>query len=289
MQHLATAKLNVMKECDYLQKQKISSLPYKAVTIEQLIAELRPSMLRNSLVISPAGMKIVKSEALTLTSGKTLTLTQIEAIYRLTHAASGESEDIHVTGEGSDSLDKSCNKAMTDALKYALRQTFLIETGDDDPDKFAPGERAAKQEPPKQESPPSNGKPANDHAPALSKEAAEAAKPIMEKLYAWIDHAEKTGEVLSREHVLDELREAAKKLGLPANQLMRYVVAPVMEHYFIAAIKLAGSYEDGERLLKQLDEPDTKKLLTFAMHANLRSNLSKQQAEIKRRTDAVLV
>ena len=35
------------------------------------------------------------------------------------------------SGEGSDTGDKASNKALTGAYKYALRQTFCIETGDD--------------------------------------------------------------------------------------------------------------------------------------------------------------
>jgi hypothetical protein len=42
---------------------------------------------------------------------------------------------VTAVGEGTDYGDKSCNKSMTVGLKYALRQTLLIETGDD-PDQF---------------------------------------------------------------------------------------------------------------------------------------------------------
>jgi hypothetical protein len=62
--------------------------------------------------------------------------------YRLTHASSGESEDCQVLGEASDAGDKAAPKALTGAYKYFLRQTFLIETGDD-PDRYASADQEA--------------------------------------------------------------------------------------------------------------------------------------------------
>ena len=60
--------------------------------------------------------------------------------FRFIHTASGDYIDVPILGEASDVGDKASNKAMTAALKYALRQTFLIETGDD-PDKHPSGEQ----------------------------------------------------------------------------------------------------------------------------------------------------
>ena len=62
--------------------------------------------------------------------------------FTFTHGASGTSLTAYAMGEGTDSGDKSSNKAMTAALKYALRQTLLIETGDD-PDEHSPEEIVA--------------------------------------------------------------------------------------------------------------------------------------------------
>ena len=81
-------------------------------------------------------------------SGKSLRICRIISTYRLSHI-SGQYEDIQVLGEGSDSLDKAANKAMTVAYKYALRQAFLIETGDDDPDRH--GSDATLADKPKQQ------------------------------------------------------------------------------------------------------------------------------------------
>src|SRR5262249_36903978 len=51
-------------------------------------------------------------------------------------------EDCQVLGEASDAGDKAAPKALTGAYKYFLRQTFLIETGDD-PDRYASADQEA--------------------------------------------------------------------------------------------------------------------------------------------------
>ena len=55
-------------------------------------------------------------------------------VFRFIHAPSQTHIDVEVRGEGNDSLDKASYKAATGALKYAIRQAFLIETGDDPDD-----------------------------------------------------------------------------------------------------------------------------------------------------------
>ena len=47
------------------------------------------------------------------------------------HVESGEQAFVEVFAEASDQGDKRASKAMTLAKKYALREFFLIETGDD--------------------------------------------------------------------------------------------------------------------------------------------------------------
>ena len=59
------------------------------------------------------------------------------------YAADGSSIFAVTTGEGMDSADKSTNKAMAAAMKYAMFQTFCIpteEAANDDPDRETPPE-----------------------------------------------------------------------------------------------------------------------------------------------------
>jgi hypothetical protein len=63
--------------------------------------------------------------------------------YRWTHAPSGTYTMVSARSEGSDSGDKAINKAATGSYKYGLRQSLVIETGDD-PDTFSSAEQERK-------------------------------------------------------------------------------------------------------------------------------------------------
>jgi|GEM_PF-4547377 len=54
--------------------------------------------------------------------------------YTLACGDTGATITTRWTGEAADSQDKGINKAATAALKYWLLKTFLISTGDEDPD-----------------------------------------------------------------------------------------------------------------------------------------------------------
>ena len=56
----------------------------------------------------------------------TMTFFLIEADATFTDSESGESETIHCVGAGTDTLDKGIYKALTGALKYAMRMDFMI-------------------------------------------------------------------------------------------------------------------------------------------------------------------
>ena len=55
-------------------------------------------------------------------------------VFRFDHAETQTFFEAEAEGWGSDTLDKAANKAATVALKYALRQPLLLETGDDEED-----------------------------------------------------------------------------------------------------------------------------------------------------------
>jgi hypothetical protein len=66
----------------------------------------------------------------TAKGGTQITNTLIKGTTRFTHAPSRTYIVVKAYGEGSDAGDKSTKKAATGLYKYALRQTFMIETGD---------------------------------------------------------------------------------------------------------------------------------------------------------------
>lgn len=137
----------VMQEVGYVRKSRAANLNYTFAGESALISALRPAMVENGIYMHVMEIKNVTRESYTTAKGTAMVNTVISAIIRFTHAPSGTSVDVASTGEGSDAGDKSANKAMTGLYKYAMRQTFCIETGDD-PDKFASEEHLPKEKAP---------------------------------------------------------------------------------------------------------------------------------------------
>jgi hypothetical protein len=140
--NLASAKLAVMAAVPYVRKHKAEHLNYSFAGEADLIASLRPAMLANGLTVAPIGVAVLEQGRYQTLKGGLLNHVVAAVTYRLTHAPSGESEDCQVLGEASDAGDKAAPKALTGAYKYFLRQTFLIETGDD-PDRYASADQEA--------------------------------------------------------------------------------------------------------------------------------------------------
>lgn len=130
----------IMQDVGYVKKVKAPNLNYTFAGEAALIAALRPAMVENGVYMHVAAVHRVTRENYTTKSGTPMVNTLIEATVRFTHAPSASTIEVYAVGEGSDAGDKSANKAMTGLYKYALRQTFCIETGND-PDKYASEER----------------------------------------------------------------------------------------------------------------------------------------------------
>jgi hypothetical protein len=139
---LASAKLAVMAAVPYVRKHKAEHLNYSFAGEADLIASLRPAMLAHGLTVAPIGVTVLEQGRYQTLKGGLLNHVVAAVTYRLTHAPSGESEDCQVLGEASDAGDKAAPKALTGAYTYFLRQTFLIETGDD-PDRYASADQEA--------------------------------------------------------------------------------------------------------------------------------------------------
>ena len=130
----------VMNEVGYVKKSRSAGVNYSFAGEAALIAAIRPAMVENGIYMHVLKIDNVTRENITTAKGAQMINTMITATIRFTHAPSGTFIDSASTGEGFDSGDKSANKAMTGLYKYAMRQTFCIETGDD-PDKYPSEER----------------------------------------------------------------------------------------------------------------------------------------------------
>lgn len=112
---------------------------YKAVGESDVLSAVKPIEREYGVYSYPVSRKIIDTNVLTTTSeydGKVTEKNQlfmrIETVYRFVNMDNtAEYIDITTYGDGVDSQDKACGKAMTYADKYALLKAYKIETGDD--------------------------------------------------------------------------------------------------------------------------------------------------------------
>lgn len=139
-----TAILAVYGEVEYVQKKgKVNGQggpSYSFAGEADIISALRPHLVRHGLTASVTKLRNRKVREFETKSQTLWANTTLEARVTFRHAPSGTKTHVWTAGEGSDSGDKGTPKALTGALKYALRQTFLLETGDD-PDKQSSAEQ----------------------------------------------------------------------------------------------------------------------------------------------------
>ena len=112
---------------------------YKAVGEADVLAAVKPLEAKYKVYSYPCSRKVIDSDIMTVTktyNGNT-TETQklfmrVETIYRFVDTEKPE-DFIEITtyGDGVDSQDKACGKAMTYADKYALLKAYKIITGED--------------------------------------------------------------------------------------------------------------------------------------------------------------
>lgn len=126
MKNLAKAICQVMAAASHVQKTGNNSFHgYAYASDADLLRVIQPAMAKAELAMVPTQVGQVDKQ---LDKGKVQTDVHVQ--YTLVHS-SGESMTVQAIGRGIDKEDKGPYKAMTGALKYALRQTFLVPTGDD--------------------------------------------------------------------------------------------------------------------------------------------------------------
>jgi hypothetical protein len=195
------AKLAVMQEVEYVQKNGTMKQGgggnYKYVTVDDVIARLRPKMIEHEIHFAPTKMELMAQEAYTTKGGSAMNRIVLGVAYRLTHA-SGSFEDGFAVGEGTDAGDKACNKAMTAAKKYALLQSFCLETGEDDPDHHASEEQERKPNGATKAASNGNGKTSDPNAVAREEFKAKIVgmrrKDLMNALDKFESHADAAAE-----------------------------------------------------------------------------------------------
>lgn len=107
---------------------------YKFRGIDDVYNALSPFLAKHRLCILPRvlGREVVER---TTAKGGAIFYTTVEVEFDFVSAEDGSSHTIKTFGEAMDSGDKSTNKAMSAAYKYAAMQAFCIPTeGDNDAD-----------------------------------------------------------------------------------------------------------------------------------------------------------
>lgn len=171
--NIHTAIMAVYNAVGFVQKErsKEGGVPYAYAGEAALIEALRPALVEAGIYMSVLSVKDVVRDVYETSRGAAMNRTCITVTVRFTHAASETYIDVESVGEGADVGDKSAPKALTGAFKYALRQTFCIETGDD-PDHSASAPRTQALRP---------GNP--PHVP-IDLEASEKQKGMIHALLA---------------------------------------------------------------------------------------------------------
>ena len=114
---------------------------YKFRALDDVCNAMHPLLAKHGIVTVPS-VQNVHTDQYTSKSGGNMIHAVVTMQYRFV-AEDGSFEAATTVGEGADSSDKACNKAMSAAYKYALCQTFNIPTEDGDADSPAVGAAAA--------------------------------------------------------------------------------------------------------------------------------------------------
>jgi len=105
--------------------------------IDDVMNALYPVLSKNGLFLAPEVLEHTREERQTQRGGN-LIYSVMKIKYTL-YAEDGSNVSATVIGEGMDSADKSSNKAMSVAMKYAMFQLFCIPTEEMlDPDASSP-------------------------------------------------------------------------------------------------------------------------------------------------------
>lgn len=154
------AMLSIMRGIGAIKKSKEVTFgeKYKYRGIDQVYEAVHPLMIEFGVYMTAEILDRHREERQTARGGAMI-YTQLRMRYHF-HAEDGSSVLTEVEGEGMDTSDKSSNKAMSVAHKYAILQAFCVPTEDfEDADKekhdLKPRQVPAKQQAPAtQQTPP---------------------------------------------------------------------------------------------------------------------------------------
>jgi ERF superfamily. len=140
------AIINVMGDIGHIGKdQHNRQQNYAYRGIEDVMNALQPLLIKHKLAIIPSVQEIRREERSSKSGG--VIMHSIATVQYTFMAEDGSTIVVTVVGEGMDSGDKSVNKALSSAYKYACFQAFCIPTEelvDSETETHEPDVRSAK-------------------------------------------------------------------------------------------------------------------------------------------------
>ncbi len=128
----------IMRDIGAIEKgRKNQQQGYQFRGIDDMYVAIQPSLIKHGVFVCPS-VTDQKREDRQTKNGGTLIYT-ILTVKHTFYAPDGSSVEVVTVGEAMDSGDKSANKAMSAAMKYALIEVFSIPTeGDNDTENHSP-------------------------------------------------------------------------------------------------------------------------------------------------------
>lgn len=159
MAKIHEAMAAIMADCPAIsksQKNQQQGFMYRGVDVVMNV--LQPLMIKHKVFVAPEVLDCTREERTTQRGGN-LIYTTLKVRYTF-YCDDGSSVSAIVQGEGMDSADKSSNKAMSVAFKYACFQVFCIPTEEMiDPDSDTPPDSKKKSTGTSQKPSPAPSKP----------------------------------------------------------------------------------------------------------------------------------
>lgn len=137
---------SIMQEVPTIGKEKINKQQgFKYRGIDDVMNAFQPILAKNKVFIVPQVLEQTREERTTRNGGNLIySICRIKFTF---YAEDGSFIEAITIGEGMDSADKSTNKAMAVAMKYAMFQVFCIPTEEMiDPDGETPPPSGKKPE-----------------------------------------------------------------------------------------------------------------------------------------------
>ena len=123
--------LAIMQDVNYIQKKGFNQTQrYSFAQEADFALAVRERLIEHGVAFVPY-LESVEIKEVTTGKGTVMQIVTVAMSFTFIDVDSGESVVVRMGGQGSDTLDKGVFKAQTGAEKYALKQAFLVPTGDD--------------------------------------------------------------------------------------------------------------------------------------------------------------